>query len=655
MPGVRARRQQGQAIVLIALMLTVLIGMVAIAIDGSRAYALRRDMQAATDAAALAAADRLQQSGSYAFAEQGATTIFAMNMRLYTSPSCSGYGTPGASPWTVTCTFSDGTALTDVVRALGPQGSRFQLTATKTLQLQFGRVLTNGAIPTLGATSSGNVDNLLYSPALAALSQAGCGGAAGNAITVNGSGSLNVTGDVVSNGTVSIVAGGARVAGDIYSRCQSSVPGASTACYPSGASSPCTYPDVAGATRAGYQLADPGFTAPASGGSQGFSSSNVVVPAGTYAFMPVLTGGHCWFLSGGVFTFPAGVVNSGDFVSNELKPPDEPDASSNTTRSASQFWNTNGVQCAGSTDISIVGGPRGIPVGNWAFLLTSVRTDTYAGVTYVRESAPSMCYPQNVNNSGENVVISVSNVPGASSYNIYASPPTAGGTCTGLFGLVTSLPVTSAVQNNNTTPCPLPSGGGCSLGNENIRLDSTLLSSGFTPNAAAAPGASGSYPPDPEQAPLAAELPNQNPGRGVAAAGDRANENNCKSVAGAYVTCPGPITPGAVELYFPAGGCLVTGNGGDTYVFSGYQYRWVSVYEPLGNTCANTLGAASNSAYIGLFYSPSASVNITSQASFRASGMGGIIAGTIGFTGLLPTIVYKSDYAPAPPASRLIA
>ena len=46
--------QRGQAIVLIALMLTIIIGMAAIAIDGSRAYALRRDLQVAVDAAALA-------------------------------------------------------------------------------------------------------------------------------------------------------------------------------------------------------------------------------------------------------------------------------------------------------------------------------------------------------------------------------------------------------------------------------------------------------------------------------------------------------------------------------------------------------------------------------------------------------------------------
>jgi Flp pilus assembly protein TadG len=649
----RHRSQSGQAIVLIALMLTILIGMVAVAVDGARAYSLRRDMQDATDAAALAAADKLQQTGSYVTAEQASTALFATNLRLYAAPSCTPYGTPGAAPWTVTCTFADGTSLITVARRLGPQGSRFDLTATRTLSLQFGRVLTNGTNPTIGAVSQGNVNNLVYSPTVAALSGAGCGGIGGDAVTVSGSGTLSITGDVVTNGTIAVSAGAVTVAGDIYSRCQAPVPGnIANLCYPSGAGTPCTFPDVAGASRSGYRLPDPGYPVPAVGGSQGFSSSNVVVPAGIYASVPTLSGNHCWFLAGGVFSFPTGIVNNGDFASNELKPPDEPLASDNTQRSPNQFWDTDGVQCDGAAQVAIVGGPRGIPVGNWAFLLTSVRTDTYGGLTYTRESAPSMCYPQNVNNSGQNVQIDVSNVPGATSYNVYSSPPSAGGTCSGQFGYVTSIPVTVTVQNNVLTPCPLPVGGGCSLGNESLRLDNTVLTAGFTPNAAAAPGTTGAYPPDGELPPIAAGLPNQNPARGAAAAGDRANENNCKSVAGAYVTCPGPITPGAVELYFPAGACISTGNSADLYVFSGYQYNWVVLHQPLTNVCTDTFGAETNSAYMGLVYCPGAQVNVTSASVFRPP-TGGLIAGRVSFTGSLPRIVFSSSYAPVPPASRL--
>src|SRR5258705_887564 len=91
-----ARAQRGQAIVLIALVLTIVVGMAAIAIDGSRAYALRRDLQAATDAAALAAADKMQQTGSYVSAEQAATAGFGSNIRRYVPPPAPpGHRTPG--------------------------------------------------------------------------------------------------------------------------------------------------------------------------------------------------------------------------------------------------------------------------------------------------------------------------------------------------------------------------------------------------------------------------------------------------------------------------------------------------------------------------------------------------------------------------------
>src|SRR5438094_4875551 len=651
--GTSTQAQGGQAIVLIALMLTVLIGMVAIAIDGSRAYAVRRDLQAAADAAALAAADKMQQTGSFVTAEQAATSSFGTNLRLYSSPSCSGYGTPGASPWTVTCTFSDGTVLTDVARVMGPQGSRFQLTATRTLQLQFGRVLTNGANPTLGATAHGDVNNLLYTPTVAALDGAGCGGTGGNSISISGSGTLNVIGDVVSTGAISVAAGSLRVGGDIYSRCQSPVSGSVTnSCYPSGASAPCSYPDLAGATRAGNHLADPHYPAPSVlGGSQGLPSSNVIVQPGIYSALPVLNGAHCWFLAGGVYTFQAGAINTGDFVSNELKPPDEPDASNNQVRATNQFWRSSGVQCDGAFQVNKQTGPRDLPFGQWSFVITSLRTDTYNGVSYSRESAPSMCRFVNLNNHFDDVHILISNVPGATSFNVYAAPPSSNG-CSGPFGLATNVPVVGSVTNVNLSPCPNVNGNGCSLGNESASL-SSVLDSPFAPNAGAAPGTTGAYPPDPETAPFAAGLPNQNPGRGAAAAGDRANENNCKSSAGGFVSCPSPITPGAVELYFPAGGCLVTGNGGDTYVFSGYQYNWMSVFQPAANACPVAMGAQGNSAYIGLVYAPAAYAGVASPYTFEASGTGGVIADSFGFAGTMPRITYSSSYAPVPPASRL--
>src|SRR2546427_9841066 len=83
----RGRRyQRGQAIVLIAIMLAVLVGMGALAIDGSRAYALRRDLQAAVDAAALAAGEKFQQAWCYTFDEQGATPRLWDQLKAFKGP-----------------------------------------------------------------------------------------------------------------------------------------------------------------------------------------------------------------------------------------------------------------------------------------------------------------------------------------------------------------------------------------------------------------------------------------------------------------------------------------------------------------------------------------------------------------------------------------
>jgi hypothetical protein len=87
---------------------------------------------------------------------------------------------------------------------LGPQGSQFKLSAARSLQLQFARILTNGSNPTINGTATGNVNNLLYIPTVAALTQAGCGGASGSAISLSGGGTLSVIGDVVSSGAITV-------------------------------------------------------------------------------------------------------------------------------------------------------------------------------------------------------------------------------------------------------------------------------------------------------------------------------------------------------------------------------------------------------------------------------------------------------------------
>ena len=663
----RPRHQRGQAIVLIAIMLAVLVGMAALAIDGARAYGMRRDLQEAVDTAALAAADNLQQTGSYTLAEQAASTSFGKNLFLYAAPMCSPWLTPGASTVTVTCTYSDLTQLKQVVSSLGPAGSQFTLSAVRNLQLQFARILTNGVTPTLTGAAAGGVNNLLYTPALAALNQAGCGGVPGSAISISGSGTVDVQGDVVSGGAISVASGSLSVGGDIYARCQVAVPGANTNCYPSDTSAPCTFPNVAGLTKAGYHLADPNYPPPpVAGGSVSFPASNVELSPGIYTSDPMLgvstPGGQCWFLSGGVYKWLSGFTNDGDFVSNELKPPDEPRDTDNTRPARAQFWDTNGVNCAGSFQLSAVGGPVPLPLsGTWAIEVTTTRTDTYGGVTYSRESAPSYCRTVSVNPT-QLIQVQISNVPGAKGYNVYAAKPANG--CSGPFGYIGHISVPpGTIQNDNTGNCPDPAGSlspPCSLGAESAVYNGLILTLGWTPTGAA-PGTPGAYPPDSETAPLGARQVNQNPDRAVPPLGDRANENQCATSAGFAAACPSQVTPGAVSFYIPAFGCLNLTNNGDNFIFGGYQYNWITVYEngpayPPANTCpSNTLDAATNSAYVGLLYTPSAGISLPTRSSFRTEATGGIIADTISISGQLPLIVFSSAYAPVPPAAKLVS
>ncbi|HKT83264.1 MAG TPA: hypothetical protein VJQ84_05440, partial [Solirubrobacterales bacterium] len=252
----------------------------------------------------------------------------------------------------------------------------------------------------------------------------------------------------------------------------------------------------------------------------------------------------------------------------------------------------------------------------------------------------------------------VSNVPGATAYNVYAAPS---GSCSGPFGFVATLPVIGSVSNASTAGCPVYSGAGCSLGNEGIVLDQTYLGPPFAPNSLASPDTLGAYPPDPESAPLRSNLPNENADRASPPRGDRANENQCDAAGGGLVTCPGGVTPGAVEFYIPATGCLNATSGGDDFYFSGYQYDWVVVYEPgagnpPANMCSNTLAAAFDSAFIGYIYMPSASVNIFKASTYRSDEGGGLVANTIAFSGQLPTIIgFPQTFGPVPPAARLVS
>src|SRR6202011_4781816 len=100
--GSRRRRQKGQAIVLIALLMIVLLGLLGLALDSGRGYVDRRELQAAADAAVLAAGDSYQNFSHPVaasvlaikeFAEDerianvGSPAYFSSNPQTYTFPS----------------------------------------------------------------------------------------------------------------------------------------------------------------------------------------------------------------------------------------------------------------------------------------------------------------------------------------------------------------------------------------------------------------------------------------------------------------------------------------------------------------------------------------------------------------------------------------
>src|ERR1700682_6540145 len=76
--------QEGQAIVLIGLLILVLFAMLGLAIDSGRSYVDRRDQQSAVDSAALSAGDWYENYGNlYGSTLPKSKQIYANNLHLY--------------------------------------------------------------------------------------------------------------------------------------------------------------------------------------------------------------------------------------------------------------------------------------------------------------------------------------------------------------------------------------------------------------------------------------------------------------------------------------------------------------------------------------------------------------------------------------------
>src|SRR5712691_6376922 len=233
-PKSRQRKlQEGQAIVLIALLLLVLFAMLGLAIDSGRAYVDRRDLQTAVDAAALAAGDwyenYLDLTGStLPQSEQ----VFQTDLHLYSGPTsntcrvpCPAYVGPlGNLPQTTYDLTYPNLTLTVVATNTQFNGYQFVFTATHQLPLAFMQIFGGPTTATITATATSIVGNQRQTPALLTLSNQLC------ATHLQGSGSLTVLGDVYSNGTA-CVDSNLHLAGNCYGAGGSTCNAAAYYCY----------------------------------------------------------------------------------------------------------------------------------------------------------------------------------------------------------------------------------------------------------------------------------------------------------------------------------------------------------------------------------------------------------------------------------------
>jgi hypothetical protein len=457
-------------------------------------------------------------------------------------------------------------------------------------------------------------------------------------------------------------------------------------------------------------LPNPGYLAPS---VPFYSGPGGFMPHGSYTeltpgiFGPfALSGPGCYFLDPGVYQWTGGYFSHGGMVSNELKAPDEelytaPGSPSQAGGNA--FWVAGG--CAGSFTVAIVAAGAGQGLhhngaqGPWGVEVTAVRYDRFLDNTILpdpclalsgclRESAPSACHETaneiDGNNSGIAVNITT-NSPGAQYYNVYVNPNGCVGTPTG---------DTSGTRANftfvNTFPAPVASatlvggiaGSGWSCGAPLVTVCNIAYNNLLTPGTncnAQARNLKNCQAPDDETAPTCFSVcpptpavPQENNYMSLEyppfTGGDIANENYCRETPaspGGLASAPcatSKITPGAVQFYMPIGSCLDQNGGGYTHVFSGEQYNWIVIYQqsgplaipPNAPTCSpNKLDGNALTQYIGTIYSPSSDWII--QGSDKSPLAGQVICSTATVTGAGQAgIDYNPNYAPAPPAARLI-
>src|SRR5690242_15116514 len=644
---------------MVGLIMVVLFGFLGLAMDGGRGYLDRRSLQASVDAASLAAAYNYMNTTDPTQAEQAATDEYARNQRLYVAPLCNGYGTALA-----TCSFGDPTnqVLTITMASHSIAGVTFTATATHHIGVTVMQVVGVGSTMNIGATATALARRTgTNGAAIQTLAPDGCGASGGSSLTFQGTSTTLVTGDIWSNGKVfdnSAAAGGA-VTGNVVAICPNS-PFLNTP-------TPWT---VSGSQANGWNMPDPDYAMPAIDSTPrtwNASNGSTELP-GTYSNDPGLpASAGCYFLAGGVYSFAGGFTDNGGFVSNELRPPDEP------------FITTSSAAMSGTvTSIPVPSLAVAIPASSPVWVAGQALTVTSAGAASGATSIPIQS--TNLGSaipSGSTVVSTArSNHQfwdanrGNCGSTFSLSSPGSGSLTAGSY----SVELTATRYESTTTSSCSAQSPTCYLRESapsmcrtltlstsgNLKVDVTAdpgatdfnvylapnrtctgltfcsrLGSGTVSNCAVG----GAVPPDPGRPPLATSLPNTDPAAGTPPSGDVGNESHCVNSSGTNVACPNAWTPGAVEFVMPG----VTGNmpclnlrgQGDIYIFSGYNLGRIVLYLPgpeqssVPNTCgSNKVNGNGFTSLIGVIYMPAGSVTINGNSAYQATIAGGVIAWT---------------------------
>jgi Flp pilus assembly protein TadG len=654
--ALRSRRgERGQAIVFVALMVIVLIGMIGLAVDGGRLYWERRILQNSVDAAALAASDNYQDSQSISASYHAAANEYAANERIYGAASAA----PNWTATTVDVTYSGSTDDVHIVYTAAGSVSAFAVSSSHTVRLAFMPVLGVGPTAAVKGSATGHAKTGgTNGDALVTLSQASCSGT-GTSLKVSGSASLAITGgNVQDNGSVAAGGSGITVAGSFSDNCTTPVPAAVTATGTKTAGvAPVSDPAFTSGTLANYPTAQ-------------VAGVNVVLNPGIYATDPTTSAAECYFMTPGIYQFNAGINDSSTTMSNELKSPDEPAWSSGAPNydnavASPQYWN----DCPGSFSIAAAASVLPLAQGSWGAVVTSTRTETYppsSTTTYARESAPSTCHQVSVNGTTQGVQVTIHNAPGAQGYNIYLAYKPGLGTdaCqNGEWGYVGHVAngVTEVNGALGTVTSPVYGTDVITgiLGTANIGHTCNLGTT-YTFSCAAATGQFGAANPPGdggETAPYSSGEAPGVPARDIVSdgGGDRANEHECQPSTSTDSAAPCinvQVTPGGVQAYFPAGACLNQTQKTLGW-FGGFQFNNIAIYAPLANACAVSLAGHATFGTSAIYW-PAGTWKVSGQGGAPLAGQ--VIVNTFESSGSsTTTISYDQQTSPTQGYSQISA